>query len=303
MKRIRWIGVVLLTASAAALGTVGCSSDKGDGKPAGGGSHEKAGEAKVVPTGAKEALASTGTGTLKGKVTYDGTPPEGKKDIVAPPDHKDKEYCHKGDVTDFTWKIGEGNGVANVVVWLRAPKGKYFKVPDNQQKPEEVVKIDQPFCAFEPHVVTLFPSYFDGKKQQKTGQHFEIANSAEIPHNTNWQGSDTTLISGDNKILPPKQKPLGIAVRPSKDKDAGGEQVVRIKCDIHTWMRGFAWVFDHPYAAVTDKNGNYEIKGVPAGADVEIVYWHEDVADAKPQVLKTAKLKDGDNTEDFKVKR
>ena len=39
-------------------------------------------------------------------------------------------------------------------------------------------------------------------------------------------------------------------------------------------MTGYVRVFDHPYFAVTDENGNFEIKNAPAGK-FRIVYWHE----------------------------
>ena len=45
-------------------------------------------------------------------------------------------------------------------------------------------------------------------------------------------------------------------------------------CNIHPWMKGAIRVFDHPWFTVTDKDGNFAIKNVPAG-DYRIVYWHE----------------------------
>ena len=76
---------------------------------------------------------------------------------------------------------------------------------------------------------------------------------------------------------------------------------VKFNCNIHTWMTGYAYVFDHPFNAVTDEHGNYKIENVPTGAEVEIVYWHEDLGD--PKVLKKVTLNDGTNTENFPVKK
>jgi hypothetical protein len=39
-------------------------------------------------------------------------------------------------------------------------------------------------------------------------------------------------------------------------------------------MRGTLWALDTPYFAITDKDGNFEIKDVPVG-DVQVVTWHE----------------------------
>jgi hypothetical protein len=40
---------------------------------------------------------------------------------------------------------------------------------------------------------------------------------------------------------------------------------LKFKCDVHPWM--FAWVtaVDHPYFAVTGKDGTFTIKDVPPG--------------------------------------
>jgi hypothetical protein len=134
----------------------------------------------------RTGLVSSGWAKLKGKVTYDGDPPEvgDFRDSMA--GNKDKEYCLKADTEDPTWIVGEDKGVANVVVWVRPPKGKYFPIPDELKKRSDVVKMDQPYCAFKPHGVVLFPSYWDPRSasQQPTGQVFKILNSASIAHNT-----------------------------------------------------------------------------------------------------------------------
>ena len=35
--------------------------------------------------------------------------------------------------------------------------------------------------------------------------------------------------------------------------------------NIHPWMKGCVWAFDHPYFAVTDANGGFVIPNAPAG--------------------------------------
>ena len=41
--------------------------------------------------------------------------------------------------------------------------------------------------------------------------------------------------------------------------------LVRFKCDVHPWMYAYVTVVDHPYFAVTDKDGKYRIANVPPG--------------------------------------
>ena len=49
-----------------------------------------------------------------------------------------------------------------------------------------------------------------------------------------------------------------------------------MKCDIYPWMRAWVWGFDHPYFAVTDGHGRFDIPDVPAGS-WRVVAWHEAV--------------------------
>ena len=48
---------------------------------------------------------------------------------------------------------------------------------------------------------------------------------------------------------------------------------IAVECAIHAWMRGWIRVFDHPYYAVTDENGAFEIKNAPAG-NYRLMVWH-----------------------------
>ena len=51
------------------------------------------------------------------------------------------------------------------------------------------------------------------------------------------------------------------------------EVPVRFKCDLHPWNYAWVGVFAHPYFAVTDEQGQFTIRGVPAGRySVEIFH-------------------------------
>src|SRR5579862_7123231 len=52
------------------------------------------------------------------------------------------------------------------------------------------------------------------------------------------------------------------------------EIAVPVKCNVHPWMKGYIAVFKHPYFAVTDKNGNFEVKDLPPGS-YTITAWQE----------------------------
>jgi hypothetical protein len=229
-------------------------------------------------------LVSTGWASLKGKVTFDGDPPEPVDFRESIAGNKDKTHCLKADIEDPTWIVDDNKGVANVVVWVRPPKGKYFPIPADLKKRTDVVKMDQPYCAFRPHGLILFPSYWDPRTtaQEPTGQVFKILNSAPIAHNILWSGTPV-INSGENVLLPPAKdgKPSERVV-PVRTGRTGREELIRINCNLHLWMRGWAWAFEHPYAALTKKDGTFEIPKVPAGAEMSLVAWHEG---ATPQWL------------------
>ena len=48
----------------------------------------------------------------------------------------------------------------------------------------------------------------------------------------------------------------------------------RVNCDIHNWMSANWLIIDHPYAAITDKEGRFKIESVPVG-EHNFVVWHE----------------------------
>ena len=52
------------------------------------------------------------------------------------------------------------------------------------------------------------------------------------------------------------------------------EVPVRFKCDVHKWMGAYTGVFNHPFYAVTNDQGTFEIKNLPPGNYV-IEAWHE----------------------------
>ena len=51
--------------------------------------------------------------------------------------------------------------------------------------------------------------------------------------------------------------------------------LVEVRCDAgHTWMSSWIKVFDHPYFAVTGRDGSFEIKDVADGT-YAVKVWHE----------------------------
>jgi hypothetical protein len=49
---------------------------------------------------------------------------------------------------------------------------------------------------------------------------------------------------------------------------------IRVVCDVHVHMNAWAAAFEHPYFAVTDEQGRFEIPDIPPGT-YRLVAWHE----------------------------
>jgi len=284
---------------AVALFVAGC----GKSDPTSGGDDNKGGGGQVKG-GELKAYKGEGSGALKGKVTLAGGKPQ-RKPLDIPSNNPDKDYCLKGspdEISEQTWKVSDAGGVENVVVWVKEPEGTYFDLSDSQKKPErETIKIDQPFCAFVPHVEVLFADYYDPKtkKMVPSGQKLQVANSAEKTHNTNWNPS-SPLNRGDNKLLNPKTPPMDVPLK--SGGKPGSYDHTTFKCQIHPWMNAHVLAFGHPFAAKTDKDGSFEIKNVPAGAqDLEVMYWHESMD--KPQSLGKVKVETGGTTKNIELKK
>jgi hypothetical protein len=149
----------------------------------------------------------------------------------------------------------KSKGVRWCVVWLLDKNGDRTKPipikPDLKAVPKEKLVLDQPCCTFEPRVICL-----------REGQTLIAQNSAAFAHNTNIAAANF------NELIAPGGK----KTIPLLDATTIPTQVA---CNIHPWMKGWIGVFKHPYFAVTDKDGNFEIKDAPAGA-YRIVAWQEE---------------------------
>src|SRR5271166_6565953 len=139
---------------------------------------------------------------------------------------------------------------ANIAVYVDAIPGKKFDAP------AEHVVVDQKKMEFIPHVVVILQ-----------GTTVDFTNSDPVGHNVYWPS-----ISGNKKLT------HNLGTWPKGDKksfqfnDLGAAPLL---CNVHPEMSGYVVVVATPYFAVTDKDGNYEIKNVPAGK-YTLKTWSED---------------------------
>ncbi len=205
-------------------------------------------------------------GDITGKVTLKGTPkPEIPIDLGP--------SCgplNPNKVTTRHFVTGKDAGLANVFVYLKDAKAS----PATGDGPV----LDQLGCMYEPYILGVV-----------TGQKFKVRNSDPTLHNVHA----TPKV---NKEFNFGQPIKGQVTEKSFDQ---AEVLVRMKCDVHPWMFAYIGVVDHPYFAVTDKDGNFKISGVPDGKYTVVAY-HLKAHGANPGLTQAVDLK-GSAKQDFTV--
>jgi hypothetical protein len=278
MKRFPMIGILLLIPALALTVFVGCTKDGAkDGKTT---TESKTTDGTKGGGPTKEITTAT-SATVKGTVKLKGEAPA-MKPIAKLPEHNDKDHCMKGDTKEQMWNVGKDGLVENVVVWLAPPDGKSFKITDALKDPfkKKVVEIDQPFCQYIPHVVAVYADL----------QEFRALNSAPIPHNVRILASPKNGGTEIHNLKPKEPSPK----RTFKKEDSP----IKIECSAHTWMNAQIHTFDHPYFAVTGKDGSFVIENVPIGEELQVYTWHESPGKVMAQ---KATFKEGPNTLDLTV--
>jgi hypothetical protein len=215
----------------------------------------------AVPTTAARGEDKREWVTIKGRVVF----PADKKipARAALNVNQDKAHClGKGALLDEAVLVSaKTRGIKNVVVYLRPDdttgKADFPKAAvhpgDANRRPAEVV-IDQPCCTFVNRVTCA-----------RAGDTVVVKNPAPVAHNFFWDSANN---GNHNPTLAAKTDwKMPNALRPEAAP-------IQFKCTIHPWMTGYVRVFEHPYYAVTDEDGKFEIKNAPAGK-FRVVFWHE----------------------------
>lgn len=207
--------------------------------------------AAVVVAEVGEQVNAAGEGSITGTVKLNGTAPHMKgidmsKDPYCVAQHKDTPAKLENVV------VGPGGGIQNAVLYLSEglPAGAANAVPS--QEPA----FDQKGCMYTPHVMAV-----------DTDQKFKVTTSDQTTHNIHPLPATGTGNIGWNKSQPPGAPAIETSWK-------NQEVAIPVKCNIHPWMHGWHVVVKGPYA-ITDENGNFTIKNVPAGS-YTVTAWQEE---------------------------
>lgn len=214
-----------------------------------GGAEGPAEEAATSAEAAAPVVDQATAATITGSILFEGTQPTNPTVIM-----DTEEICHEqhgsAPVASETVLVNDNGTLRNVFVYVKDGLG------DRQfPTPREPVVFDQKGCWYSPHVVGI-----------QVRQPLEILNSDPgVLHNIHALSEKG---NGFNMGMPGKE---GMKITKQFRKS---ELMVRVKCDIHSWMSAYIGVLDHPYYDVTGEDGVFTIESLPPG-DYVVEAWHE----------------------------
>lgn len=184
------------------------------------------------------ASAAFGQTPVKGKAVFKGTPPKARPismeaDAVCASKHANAPVLAEKAV------VKEDGSIRNVFVYVtKGLEGKTFPAPSTP------VVLDQNGCTYSPHVFGIMPN-----------QQLKVTNSDATTHNVHA----TSQVNEEFNVGQRAGAPPVVKTFPKL------EESIILLCNQHPWMRAIAHVVPNPYYAVSDANGAFEIKGLPAG--------------------------------------
>src|SRR3990170_2369326 len=189
-------------------------------------------------------------GTIKGTVRLPGAPGKPKKLPVT----IDQYVCGKEKEAEDVI-LSPDNGIRYAVVSLQTPPaGAKWNAP------LPPAQLDQKQCMFVPRVVVV-----------PAGGTVEFLNSDRLLHNVK---SFSKANAPFNKA-PPKARTIPIVFKEP--------EIIRIECDLHSWMRTWVVVAGHPFYAVTNDKGEFTLDNVPPGK-YTLQIWQESLGTVTREV-------------------
>ena len=118
--------------------------------------------------------------------------------------------------------------------------------------PSAPVVLTQKKCQYVPHVLGV-----------RVGQTLQVRNEDPTEHNIH---AASTIGNEINTT-----QPINGPVAEFKVK---ARELLRVRCDNHTWMTAYIAILDNPYFAVSGTDGTFTINDVPPGKQT-VKAWHE----------------------------
>ena len=194
----------------------------------------------IVAASLAAVLQVANAADITGKITLKGTPPP-EREITDMAGNADCSKLHTAPVKTQHYVVVANGELANVVVSLKGLSGK------STGESATPAVLDQKGCEYVPQIFAI-----------QTNQKLIVKNSDPVLHNIHTTPLSTSGNKEENKPQTAQGPDLSFVF--SKP-----EPFLRFKCDVHQWMYAWVTVFDHPYFAVSGKDGTFKIANVPPG--------------------------------------
>jgi hypothetical protein len=194
--------------------------------------------------------------TVHGKIAYHG--PKPAKERISMDAEAACEQAHAGHpVYDESISVGKDGALANAFVYIQSGlEGKTF------EPVKTAVTLDQHGCMFVPRIIAL-----------RAAQPLEVKNSDPVSHNIH-------PMPKNNREWNEQQSP---GTPDAEHKFARREVMIPVKCNVHSWMHAYIGVMEHPYFAVTQADGSFNLPNLPPG-DYTVAVWHEKLGEQTKQI-------------------
>lgn len=199
--------------------------------------------------------SAQGWGDLTGTFVLKGEAPEPELLKIG---GVDAAFCTASKPVDESLVVGPGGGIRDIMIFLFAKPGdsKPPIHPDYAKNAKVPVVLNNMGCRFEPRVAML-----------QANQTLVLKNSDKVGHNTKIDfpfGENQSI----NPLIPANQQ------LEHSDFTAPVRLPASVSCSIHGWMKARLMIKEHPYMAVTGKDGKFTIKNVPEG-EWNFMFYHD----------------------------
>lgn len=184
------------------------------------------------------------SGTITGRVSYEGSPKKYKPIEMVNEPSCAKLYATpplpEGSIT------GPNSSLQNVIVFISDG------APEEKDANPQPVLLTQRGCRYLPHILVAI-----------SNQEVWVKNEDPVTHSIHFLAQANRE---SNRSQPPGTPPFALRfARP---------EFIPVKCDIHPWMRSILAVFKNSHYAVTDSNGAFALPNLPPGK-YTVTAWHE----------------------------
>jgi len=185
------------------------------------------------------------TGTLKGRLIYNGSAPEPA--VVIP--NANPQVFGKYRIIDESLLVPRMLGVQNIFIWVRSSD-----IPIPAPGKLDPVTVEFKEGRFAPHALAF-----------------------QVPRELVLKNADDSVVSnfrGDLlqnprfNLIMPMQHQISVAIKESETAP------LPLESNLYPWVKSWILPLKHPYFTVTDEGGQFKIEKLPPGT-WQFQVWHE----------------------------